>query len=396
MKVKIFGIGAAGNKAAIEAVEQKVVPMNDVFLVNTSLKDIPEKYKKSPDNIIKFGSGLGGCGKEPIKGHKAIVEAIKKGDVDLSEYIDVDTKMVAIVTSVEGGTGSGATPIIAKYFVALNMPVHVFCFIGFQDETRGINNTLRFFKELPEGIVLHTIRNSSFIDYTGVYSKAEAAANIEFAKQIEVLTGAKMIPSSQNIDEMDHYKICTTPGYMDIRCNIPLNGIKNIDMSNAAIIKSFDDMASMEYAKAAKRLAVIINADKACDHIDNSFEVIKRYTGEPFEVFRHVQNNESCNKEFMDIIIAGLPYPEDGIKDMANKFKDLKSKLNSESKEMSDIFDDIDFDEEDETETNLKTLKNPSDAIAAILGEKPIGGKIHNNHHNVIDNIYDNDEEDDY
>ena len=72
-----------------------------------------------------------------------------------------------------GGTGCGATPVVAKYFTALNIPVHVFAFIGFQDEVRGINNSLKFFKDLPDGVILHTIDNSKFLDFTKNYSKAE-------------------------------------------------------------------------------------------------------------------------------------------------------------------------------------------------------------------------------
>lgn len=366
MNVMLFGLGAAGNKAAIEVIERGILNEERIKLINTTIKDIPDKYKKDkPDMILKFSSMLGGCGKEPIKGQKAMFSAIKDRDIDFSKLIDPNIKAVILVTSVEGGTGCGATPVVAKYFVALNIPVHVFAFIGFQDEVRGINNSLKFFKDMPDGIILHTIENKKFLDFTKNYSKAEMLANKEFVKQLEILIGSKMIPSSQNIDDTDHYKIITTPGYMDIR-HIDLSGAKNVELTNHAIINSFESMSCMEYDnKGCKRLAVIINASqKTQDAIDNRFEVIKRYTGEPFETYRHIQYDEN-DSEYIDIIIAGLPYPEMGIKNMNKKYSSLKDKLNSEVKGFSDIFNDIDIDDDLE-ETNIRKMNNPDDVLASF------------------------------
>lgn len=362
LDLMLFGIGAAGNKAAIEAIETRIIGEDNVKLVNTTVKDIPEKYKNDPNKIIKFSSMLGGCGKEPIKGQKAMFQAIKNKDIDFSTIINPNTKAVVLVTSVEGGTGCGATPVIAKYFTALNIPVHVFAFIGFQDELRGVSNTLKFFKDLPDGIVLHTISNNKFLDFTKNYSKAEASANEEFVMQLEILIGSGMIASTQNIDDTDHYKIITTPGYMDIR-HVELNGAKNIDLTNQAIIDSFESMSCLEYNNTGcKRIAVVINAaQKTQDSIDNRFEVIKRYTGEPLEIYRHIQNDGS--EEYINIIVAGLPYPEDGIRDIGKKYSTFKDKVTNESKVLSDILDDIDFDDDIE-ETSIHKMRNPEDALA--------------------------------
>lgn len=367
MNFTLFGVGAAGNKAAIEVIESRVLAKEKVKLVNTTVKDIPGDYKDA-DNIIKFSSLLGGCGKEPNQGKRAMFQAIKEKTVDLSKYIDADTRAVALVTSIEGGTGCGATPVIAKYFMALNIPVHVFAFVGFQDEARGINNSLQFFKNLPDNVILHTIENKKFLDYTKNYSKAEQEANREFANQLNILIGSDMIPSNQNIDDTDHYKLITTPGYMDIHA-VDLTGCKNMELSNQAIIDSFESMTCMEYPydKGCKRLAVIINASsKTQEAIDNKFEVIKRYTGEPFEVYRHIQYDEDDGDEFMYIIAAGLPYPAGGILEMNKQYIILNDKLNKESSGFGNLFDDIDLDD-DEEDTHINTMRNPDSVLNSFM-----------------------------
>lgn len=132
MTLNIFGVGAAGNKAAIECIERGVIPEGNVKLINTTTKDIPEKYKINKDLVVQFSSMLGGCGKEPDKGDKAMTDAITEGNIDLGSMITDDCREIVLVTSTEGGTGCGATPVLAKYFEMVNIPVHVFAFVGFK------------------------------------------------------------------------------------------------------------------------------------------------------------------------------------------------------------------------------------------------------------------------
>lgn len=391
MKINLFGIGAAGNKATIKVLEKRILDSDHVKLLNTATQDIPDEYKIDTDLVVKFNSELGGCGKEPSKGRKAAIKAIQDKTLSLAEYIDPAAKAVAIVTAVEGGTGCGATPVVAKYFSMMNIPVHVFALVGFQDEVRGISNSLRFFKEIGElddadHIILHTIQNRVFLDYTNNYHKAEQAANEEFARQIEIITGSKKIPSAQNIDETDEYKILTTPGYMDIE-HIPLNGLAKKDAFDEAIQHVFDNRCCLNYTEGCKRLAVIINAsDRTQNYIDNTFTVLKRYTGEPFELFRHIQNDETDPEEYMDVIVAGLAYPEAGIKDMGKDYSKKKTQLNTGVKTFGDIFSDIDFDEEEDDEYNmdLRHMLNPDEVTNSFMSE--ISGSTSTESHEVPKN----------
>ncbi len=376
MNLNLFGVGAAGNKAAIAAIEENVISEANTKLVNTTVKDIPEKYKTGKDLVVQFSSMLGGCGKEPKKGDDAIMKAIRNNEINFSTMVSEDCREIVIVTSTEGGTGCGASPVIAKYFETMNLPVHVFAFIGFQDEGRGLTNTLRFFKNLSDNVILHTIMNDQFLDYTGNYEKAEAAANAEFVRQLRILTGSKMIPSSQNIDDTDMYKVTTTSGYMDIK-TVSMTGVKNLDTFNEAIIKAFDNGNCLEYDKSCKRLAVIVNAsERVQESIDSRLQVIKRYNGEPFEVFRHIQNDGT--EEYIDIIAAGMNFPEKGIVDINKKRIDINQKVNKNVKGFGDIYAGIDLDEESEFDVDIKRPNDNASSIFANMVNAQAGGKINN------------------
>lgn len=355
MRVKILGLGAAGNKAAIKTLEKEIIGESDVVLLNTTLKDIPSEFKQL---AVKFSKDTEGCGKERVVGKKTMLQAIQNKDIDLSSFIDMETNMVILAASTEGGSGSGAINICAKYYIAMNIPVHVFAFIGFNDDVRGIKNTLEFFKDLDDNIILHVIKNSEFLDWSGNHSKAEELANEEFANQVEALIGSYMIPSEQNIDDKDMYKICNNTGYMDIQ-KINLQGVKNQVVFNQYIQEAYDNIKGFDFDQSAKRLGVIINAsEKTINSIDHNFEVIKRYIGQPFEVFRHIQyDNED---EYMYVFAAGMNFPSDGIKEIGKLYKELNEKVNRSTNSFKDIFNDIDLEEgDDDFDMDIKQIHNP-------------------------------------
>lgn len=378
MELEIFGVGAAGNKAAIKAIELGVVSSEYVKLFNTTTKDIPSEYKNS-DMVVTFSSSiLGGCGKEPAKGRKAIEDAMNNGNVDLVQLIHPGTKAVVLCTSTEGGSGSGATPYIAKRLIALNIPVHIFAFVGFQEDFRSIKNTLTFFSNMDDNVILHVIKNSEFLDYTGDYQTAEHKANEEFAKQLSTLT-TNLIPSEQNMDDKDMYKVATTSGYMDIK-NISLNGVKNEDMFNKAIIEAYTNSKSFDFEPTAKRVAVIINASaKTRIAIDNTFEVLFKYTGDPKingEFFKHIQYDTS-KPEYIDIIASGIKIPDKEFAKISKDFKEIKSKRENNSVSYGSVFSDLDLglDDEDDLDMDIKSMNNP-DNVNGFFKEKVVDAPL--------------------
>lgn len=353
MKAKLIGIGAAGNKAAIKAIDSGIFPLNDVRLMNTTDRDINHKYD---DISIIFGNQRGGCGKERDLAKKLMITALKDGSIDMNSIVSNEDDVVIIVSSSEGGTGCGASTILAKYIDSvMGKNVHLFVFTGFEQDVRGLQNTLEYFKDLDESFTVEAISNKKFLDESKNKAEAEDKANEEFVKRIRVFLGQELRESDQNIDETDLYKLSTTSGFMDIEKHV-LHNIKNVsDMSNV-IREIFDYSKSLEYEKTAKRIGIILNVSERTKNIDPDLSTIFNYTGEAFEVYNHIQIANPGEDEYIAIIVAGLKLPIDELKAVYYAYTARTTNIDKSSDNFLDDIGGFEVMEEDSM-FNLKSKK---------------------------------------
>ena len=107
-KITVFGIGGAG----INAVNNMVISQLDGVKFVTANTDCQSLMSSLPDTKIQLGAkctkGLG-AGSNPEIGKQAAEEA---SDIIKRELADTD--MLFIATGMGGGTGTGASPVVAK------------------------------------------------------------------------------------------------------------------------------------------------------------------------------------------------------------------------------------------------------------------------------------------
>ena len=291
LNVQVIGTGAAGNNATITLLENNVIESaKNILLLNSTKKDIPNKYM---DYAIEFGD-IRGCGKEREVSKQMVLEAIRSKQIDLDTFVRPDTQIVIIVTSLEGGTGCGSALILAEYVSSvLNKNVHLFAFAGFEDDPKGMANTVDWFKELNDQYTVEVISNKKFLeDANGNRHKAEILANV--------------------------YKLATIPGFMTIE-STPLAKIKSVDDFNATLSEMIDNSKSLETEQSAYYIGVIFNgSDKTKQYIDESYSVLKERYGKPMEFFRHYQNIQ--DEEYFSVIIGGMKIPNDEVNAIYNRF----------------------------------------------------------------------------
>ena len=108
-KIKVIGVGGGGSNAVDSMIASNTIKGVEFVAVNTDLQAL---LKSKADTKIQIGSnytkGLGSGG-DPETGRAAAEESRQK-------LLDLlyDTEMVFITAGMGGGTGTGATPLIAE------------------------------------------------------------------------------------------------------------------------------------------------------------------------------------------------------------------------------------------------------------------------------------------
>ena len=324
MITKLIGIGAAGNKAAINVVENNVLSIDDVMLINSTLRDIPADYKGLK---IEYSGSYGGCGKERNIAYDLAMKNLQEGQIPLTEFLCLNdpekkAELVVIVTSTEGGTGSGSSVIIGKYIQdVLGIQVHMVGFAGFQSDVRGLKNTVEWFQELEEGFTVECIENGKFLaECRDNKIKAEKAANAEFGKKLGILMGNVIRDSDHNIDKTDLLKVSTEKGFQIIE-SVKFEKIKNREQFERVVIDMIDNSKSMDIKEVtATKIAVIINIDpSSTDYISYEDIIVERY-GHPYEMFLHIQH-EADMPEFIAVIVSGVKMPVEEIQRIYSEYK---------------------------------------------------------------------------
>lgn len=346
MKFRYIGIGAAGNKAIRELITERVCDEGDVVLVNSTDKDIPKDFNGDVVILSKTNSG---CGKERKIARELAIESMKEGKFDnLVDGEGVDSVLIA--TSVEGGTGSGSTPIIGKYIHdVLGKIVHIVAFTGFEEDVRGIENTVEFFQEIDFDADLQAIRNSSFVEEANNNKlKAEELANKELAKRVRIMLGLDMIDSTQNIDDTDLYKLVSTTGYKTVEKKTftkDLETTADFDTICKNMIYNSHSIQGQEPSEL--RLGVIMNLKPtSIDAVDLNFSVIKEAYGKPYEVFRHQQYDPN-QPQYIAFISSGMKKPIDEVKAIYQRYLEETDKVNKENDNFFEEAKNMTIKEED-------------------------------------------------
>lgn len=375
MRTKLIGIGAAGNKSAIAAVEDKVIGKENVLLINSTMKDIPADYK---GDAHCFTNAYGGCGKERSMARGLMTTEIQTNDLNLMEFLGVETpeeaELVVIVSSTEGGTGSGASPILGQYINdVFGINVHCFAFMGFENDGRGLRNTVEYMQEMQPEFAVEIIQNSKYLDENnGNKIKAEMAANADFCRKLSILMGNPLRDSSHNIDQMDLLKTSTESGYMMIEFK-EFKKIKNKQEFRAHVQSMIDESKTLDTKQeSAKKLAVMINIDESNTDVIDYLSVFEDNFGVIFDKYEHIQHEKDM-PEFVAFIISGLKIPMGEIKEIYDKYKDYTSRVDKSSDSFFAQKDTLVLDQQDEV-FNIKKKKTvDASAFFNGLNDKKFG-----------------------
>ena len=324
-----FGCGQGATKAMIYCIDNGTLDKSECCVVNSTIKDIPEDYRDRC--IIISEDPDAGCGKVRAAAKKLMINYLRNNPNVIEELISDDVQYVNIITTTEGASGSGASVVLAKWIESqIGLPVMITLICGFESDTRGLQNTIEYFKDLEGGnYIIKTVSNKRFLEKTSNTFVAERLANEDIATGIKVVNAFDIVDSEQNIDDTDHYKLITNPGMMFVTEVTFDKKLKNPNQFDQIVSDAIDYSSSLDFEPSATKIGVFMNiSDDNLSVIDTSFSTIKKKlcgnnTIEEFFVHRQYVSSEP---EFVRIIASGMNLPKEELQDMYAKYqKNLKS-----------------------------------------------------------------------
>ena len=108
VKIKVIGVGGAGNNVINRMIESGVGGV-DFVVINTDKQDLNKSNCKNKVQIGEKLTGGMGAGSKPEIGQRSAEES----RAQIAKVLE-DTDMVFITAGMGGGTGTGAAPIVAE------------------------------------------------------------------------------------------------------------------------------------------------------------------------------------------------------------------------------------------------------------------------------------------
>ena len=357
MRTMIFGLGAAGNKAVILAVENHVISQDNAILINSTTTDIPSSYEGLK---IELPGKIGGTGKDRNISKKQAKHALENNLIDIKGFLfdENDRKkydQVILVSSTDGGSGSGSTTVFADYIKnKLNVPVFIYAFVGRPKDIRGPRNTVEFFKEIGNKYTVSIIANEKFAagaDDTND-SLIESKANVEFCKSLGLILGNSISHEDveQNLDDRELVKIRTTPGYFISAVKVFDDKIKNVEQVRKEAMELFDKLPYPDPDdKDMTRVGLIYNSANDESSYMDILPVVKEKFGLSFETFTHRQykDEKECPRMF-GVLMAGLPMPSKYVADIYAEYAEATKTINKSGDDFGKTVNDMTFSDDDD------------------------------------------------
>lgn len=332
-----FGCGQGATKAMIHCIENGTLNRDECCVVNSTVKDIPENYQR--DAIIISPDQEAGCGKERNYAKSLMLAYLKQNPNAIEARIPQNAKYVNILTTTEGASGSGASVILARWIATrIQLPVIITLICGFETDTRGLQNTIEYFKDL-EGVdyVVRTVSNKKFLEKTNNTFVAEKMANEDISTGIKVINAFDIVDSEQNIDDTDHFKLITNPGMMFATEVTFDKKLKNSNQFDQIVSDAIDYSSSLDFTPSATKVGIFMNiSDDNLSVIDTNFTSLKKkLCGNTIDEFFIHRQYIADKPEFVRIIASGMNLPKDELVDIYNKYK---KNLNIENSKEDDFF----------------------------------------------------------
>lgn len=303
-RIKVIGIGGGGTNAVVRMLSSKMQHDGiDFIVVNTdsqALEAVDVPYKIAIGSKLTRGLGAGG---NPEIGQKAALE-----DKDaIYELLD-GADMIFITAGMGGGTGTGASPIvadIAREVGALTVGVVTRPF-NFEGPKRS-KQAEAGLKELIERVdTLITIPNQKILSVvekrTSIIDAFRAADDV-LRQGIQGIADLITIPGLINLDFADVKAVMTAQGNALMGIGVATGENRAIDAAQAAISSPFLESNSIEGARG-----ILINItggrDMMLSEVDEAASLITEKADNEANVIFGTVTDDAMKEEISITVVA--------------------------------------------------------------------------------------------
>lgn len=318
-KIIVVGVGGGGNNAVNRMIDEQIAGV-EFIAINTDKQAL--QLSKAP-TLLQIGDkitkGLG-AGARPEIGEKAAEES--------SEEISAALKgadMVFVTCGMGGGTGTGATPVvarIAKDLGALTVGVVTKPF-RFESKTR-MNNALGGIEKLKESVdTLIVIPNDKLlevVDRRTTMPEALKKADEVLQQGIQGITDLINVPSLINLDFADVQTVMTDKGIAHIGIGQGRGDDKALEAVKQAVASPLLETT----IAGASHVIINVSGDITLMDASDAAEYVQELAGEEANIIFGAMYDDSRADEATITVIAT------GLHNVGGSASKLKSRLESQ------------------------------------------------------------------
>ncbi|MCD8363713.1 MAG: cell division protein FtsZ [Lachnospiraceae bacterium] len=301
-RIIVVGIGGAGNNAVNRMVEEQIGGVEFIG-VNTDKQAL--KLCKAPVTVQigeKLTKGLG-AGAKPEVGEKAAEESLE----ELKEAIQ-GADMVFVTCGMGGGTGTGATPVLAKAAKEMGILTVGVVTKPFRFEARQrMNNALQGIEKLKEAvdtlIVIPNDKLLEIVDRRTTMPEALKKADEVLQQAVQGITDLINMPALINLDFADVQTVMTDKGI----AHIGIGTARGDDKAMEAVKQAVTSPLLETTINGASHVIINVSGDISLIDANEAASYVQELVGEDANViFGAMYDSSNTDEVSITVIATGL------------------------------------------------------------------------------------------
>lgn len=296
-RIKVIGVGGAGNNAINGMINNHLSGV-EFIAINTDMQALE---MSRAGRVLPIGKTGLGAGSDPELGRQAMEEDREK----LFDYL-VDTDMVFITAGMGGGTGTGASPVVAQVaremgILTVAVVTKPFLFEGRQRMVRAEEGLRNLKGHVDTLILIPNQRLVAIIDKGTPLQEAFSKADEVLLQATRGISDLIMVPGLINLDFADVKSVMSAGGDALMGVGVARGENRAVEAAQQAIASPFMEDVCIQGAKAV--LANITGA-LSFDDYNEASNIVFDAVGEEANIFIGAVIDPNMDDELRVTVIA--------------------------------------------------------------------------------------------